>query len=105
LFSNTEFPCENLTKRLSDATDADLDVVCTFAGAKYLELGLELGFRKEEIDLYEKDHIYCRPITRQILKAWVERQGPDATWGALGDALYEIRCDVQFIIDNIFNIG
>jgi len=100
------FSDELLKKKLSAAaTDAELDVACTMAGAKYLELGLELGFRKEEIDVYKADHVNCQPITRHILRAWIDRQGPDATWEALGDALCEIDTDVQFIIDDICSMG
>jgi len=95
----TDFQDENLTKRVSDATDEDLDNICTMCGAKYLELGLELGFRKEEIDVFEKDHTYCHPITIHIIQAWINRQGSEATWGTLGDAMYEIRTDPEFIKD------
>lgn len=87
----------------SDATGEELDAVCTMTGARYLELGLELGLTKTEIDVYEMDHRYCQPITRHILHSWIKRTESKAIWEVLGDALYEIGVGVQFIIDDICN--
>jgi len=76
-----------------------MDTVCTMAGAKYLELGLELGLLKEQIDVVEKDHRYCQKITREVIKAWDRKERNLATWEVLGDALFEIRAKAEFIKD------
>jgi len=85
--------------RLSEALDADLDLVCTNAGSRYLELGLELGFQEQEIDNVKEDWKYCQDITRELLKSWIQRNEDKATWEALGDALCEIEVGVDFIYD------
>jgi len=86
-----------LRKKLSKATDKEIDEICTRVGAKYLELGLELMLLKEQVDAFEKDYRYCHPITRHIIKTWITEQETKATWEALGDILYEIGCDTHFI--------
>jgi len=88
-----------LDKTLVGASDAEVDKVCTYAGYKYLELGIELGFIKEEIDAFEQDHKMCHKITKAIIESWVKKNGHRATWEVLGDALYEVGADSGFIKD------
>jgi len=88
-----------LSKSLTEATDEVKDKICTMAGARYMELGLELGFEEEKLNILKTDHKGCHAITREILQLWIEREGPTATWKVLGDTLYEIRVGVDFIKD------
>jgi len=88
---------EQLLQTLTKVTDEVLDGICTITGAKFLELGLELGLKEEEINSIEFQLKGCQAITRRILKSWIQERGPNATWMALGDALYEIKAGVDFI--------
>jgi len=62
-----------------------------------MELDLELGFEEEKINILKSEHKGCCEVTREILKLWIEREGPKATWKVLGDSLYEIDVGVDFI--------
>jgi len=88
-----------LDKALMDASDSEVDKVCTYAGSKYLELGIELGFLKAEIDAFEQDHKMCHQITKAIIESWVKKNGDRATWEVLGDALFEVGANPAFIKD------
>lgn len=95
----TDISVDDLSKTFSSASDEDKDYVCFLVGSKYLHFGLELKFHEEKIDAFEKDYERCNPITKKIIEAWIHRDGNEATWMVLGDALYEIEVGVQTFKD------
>ena len=67
--------------------DKDLQKLSQELGDSWVKLGWHLGFKKAQMTGFKKDHEEYSEKALGMLQKWKERDGSDATYRALYDAL------------------
>ena len=77
----------SIAVKTGNPSDDELEELSTKLGDKWEKLGRRLGFNQPKLTAFHKENERLFDKAHQMLMSWKEREGSDATYQVLYDAL------------------